>query len=152
MIFWTETGLISKLLIKAAVPTDQFWLNQNQLTQLDSSTEIDQWLGQDDNDDPTISDSESEDEETKAKRLERENFGLDDVKEAHGVLLVVDRCDGDGIQTLTRRAADEYQPGGSLLVSLETFTKPIAEAFGSVNIRDARCILVLYCWTISIFC
>lgn len=138
MIFWTETGLISKILIKPALPSEQFWLNQNQLSNLDQNgIEIEQWYGQDDNDDPVISDSESEDEEAKAKRIERENFGLDDVKEVEGVLLVVDKVDCDGV-LVSRRAADEYQPGGNLLVALETFVKPIAEAFGTVTIRDAR--------------
>lgn len=148
MIFWTEAGLISKMLFKATVPSDQFWLNQNQLSQLDqNTTEFEFWQGQDDNDDPTISDSESEDEDTKARRLERENFGLDDVKEVEGVLLVVDRCEGDGITNVTRRAADEYQPGGVLLVALETFVKPIAEAFGSVTIRDARYCIGVQSWS-----
>ena len=36
-------------------------------------------------------DSESEDDETKKKREERENFGQDDIKEIEGVLLIVDK-------------------------------------------------------------
>ena len=161
MIFWTETGLISKILIKAGTPSPQFWLNQNQLSQLnDGKTEIEFWKGQDEADDPVISgtpgtvicgflfdvcilsfislDSESEDEETKAKRLDRENFGIDDIKEAEGVLLIVDKVDSCSDITLSRKAAEEYQPGGELLIALETFVKPVAEVFGSVVVRDSR--------------
>lgn len=69
MIFWTEDALIKKILFKVGPPTDQFWLNQNQLSLLPDDQDIEIWQGQQELDDPILTDSDSEDEETKRKRI-----------------------------------------------------------------------------------
>jgi hypothetical protein len=72
MIFWTEDARIRKIIIKQTVPDEQFWLNQNQLSLLPEDVDIEMWSGEQDADEPVISDSESEDEEVVKKRLGNE--------------------------------------------------------------------------------
>jgi hypothetical protein len=50
--------------------------------------------------------------------IERENFGKDDIKETDGVLLAVDSL-GSDVKVLEQRSAEEYQPGGQLLITLQ---------------------------------
>ena len=119
MIFWNSEAQIRKILIKQAIPERTFWLNAVQLNDIPEDIEIVPWYGENETDEPVLSDSEEEEGEeaevARQKKLDRENFGKDDVKEVDGLLLSVDALDEEE----RRSSATEYQPGGQLLVSVQ---------------------------------
>ena len=121
MIFWTPDGRIKKILLRQIEPKREFWLKQDEIGLVDDNAEVEMWPGELAPDEDMPTDSEDEVEEINAingkrkKKRKKDAFYKDDVRNKHGLGLLVLSTDDD----LDNSEALEYIPGGVLTVSLQ---------------------------------
>lgn len=157
IIFWTAHGLIKKIIIRtSSAPIPSFWLTQSEIGSLSRDAELEVWPGEldgdiamsdsnsdsDNNDDEEEQEVDDEEEEedkeeealhAKRKRRTQEKFGSSDVRSVEGVSVGAIVTDKYGEQTET----EEYMPGGSLVISVQSIGKPVTEAFVSIHSKSA---------------
>ena len=135
MIFWTEDGLIKKLLFCKDTPDKHFWLTMIQLGQLPEDELVMTWPGETDNGDDIESDSDSDAEDDDGEFDEEDDFGKDDIREVKGATVGVIMVDKEGDKV---EATEYIAGGGTLVITLQSIFEPIAEAFVSVNLKEQQ--------------
>jgi hypothetical protein len=140
IIYWTTTGLIKKILIRQDNPRPGFWLAQNQLTWVANDSNLDIWPGElsdEDNfeeDQASDEDIDGEDEEDAPKKQEKiDTSRVGDIYEQDGVFINVLKVGKYG----EKDSAVEYQPGGSLIVKIESSEYYIEEAYLAAYVKDS---------------
>lgn len=142
IFFWTTTGLIKKILIRNETPRPGFWLAQNQLTWISSDKNLDIWPGElsdDDEDfeamaDDSDDDDDDDDEDEKEKKEKVDLSRAGDVYEKDNVLIDVVRVLTNG----SKESATEYNPGGSLIVRIQSMEYLLEDAFLDAFVKDSR--------------
>jgi hypothetical protein len=108
MVFWTPDGTIKKILMRRGEPAREFWLKQDEIGLIDENAEVEMWPGELVPDEDMPDESEDEDDGAGAKKKKKSRrkdpFYKDDVREKHGVGLLVLTTDED--------LDNRYVPGG----------------------------------------
>lgn len=89
MLYWSEGGLIKKILFAKQTPDDHFWLTSAQLGQLPEEEMVTTWLGETDTGEDIDSDSDSDADDDEDDYEEEDDFGKDDVRELKGATVGV---------------------------------------------------------------
>jgi WD40 repeat protein len=146
IFFWTPEGLIKKILIRKTIPKPNFWLMQTQLNYIKDDDDMEIWSGEvsdieeDENGDDSDTESEHEDtldelSVTSGKRKDAYAILIaDDVRELKGITLRVIHIGSEGEQS----EATEYNPGGFLIVSIQSTEQPISDAFLDAMAKSTR--------------
>ena len=150
MIFWTPDGRIKKILLRQMEPKREFWLKQDEIGLVDDNAEVEMWPGELAPDEEMPTDSEDEAEEVHAingkrkKKRKKDAFYKDDVRNKHGLGLLVLSTDDD----LDNSEALEYIPGGVLTISLQVNNLYLVSSFTvtySMYISLSSCTCTVFC-------
>ena len=140
MIIWDFNGLIKRILMRRAPPDPSFWLTAEQLSQIDGLA-VEGWFGEgakeetfeSDNESDSDADMDDDDSSSDEEGKEDDPIDKDDVRDKEGAAIsAVVLLKGK------RTLASEYNPGGKLVISLQSIITPIAEAFISIQQKSTQ--------------
>lgn len=141
IIFWSPEGLIRKLCIQKLIPDWTFWLTKQEQLRL-KNVKVDAFPGEmeviamdSDSEDSSESDIDSKVTEDSFDDPFEHPFFAGDKRFISGARLLILTLDPTG----NPANATEYSPGGTLYFKLQSGYEPIAEAFITVCLKDAKC-------------
>ena len=142
VLFWTPDGLIKRILMRRRAPDPSFWLSPDQLTQAPGIL-MEAWAGEGAAEEIFESESETDSEEEQETDEESSSSEEEEVEEEPIDKYDVREKDGAAISAILflkekQSQADEYIPGGELVISLQSIITPISEAFICVQQKSSQ--------------